>query len=163
MSWFYRAGLTGLAVACLFTVASIPAVAKYPDDNGNHFGQLWNPGHHYGQLKHRQSPPPAPVPTPPASHPSTTGSSTSVAGAAPGGRPAGSPGGGDQGGPAVNPPAGGGPSLSPEGQIEFGASAPDTGVSWLVLLLVPALACLWVVSAARTAQRASLRWGRKAA
>ena len=162
MSWFYRAGLTGLAVACLFTVASMPAVAKYPDDNGNHYGQLWNPGHHYGQLKHRQSPPPAPVPTPPATHPSTTGSSKPHAGGAHGGQSAGNSGGGDQA-PAVNPPAGGGPSLSPEGQIEFVASSPDAGgVSWLVLLLVPALARLWVISGARTAQRASVRWGRKA-
>lgn len=166
MSWFFKAGLTGLAVACLFVLAAVTALARYPYDNGNHYGQLWNPGHHYGQLKHAQNPPvptPAPTPTP------TPNRGTQPAG---GGSPAVVPGAHKQGAGGTDAGTTSGvpdlpvtlPAGGPSDEVSFtDTSAPSGPLDWLLLLLVPALAALWVLSGARTAQRASQRWARKTA
>src|SRR6266576_672348 len=61
-----------VVVACALLLFPATALARYPDDNGHHYGQLSNPGHHYCQLKHHQGPAPAPLPNPkpaPKPHP----------------------------------------------------------------------------------------------
>jgi len=163
VSWFFKAGLTGLAVICLFVVSAGAALARYPYDNGNHYGQLSNPGHHYGQLKHHQTPPPAPAPPPAptpgrgtghpggSSAPPVTAGSQPVLGGTGGRTVSGIP---DL--PVILPPTG---QTSDQVALAAGSRPAPGGLDWLVLLLIPALAALLVLSGARTAQRASERWG----
>jgi hypothetical protein len=159
VSWFFKAGLGGLAAACLIVLATVTAFAKYPYDNGHHYGQLSNPGHHYGQLKHHPSPPPAPPsPSPnpgPTTHPSNGGSTPAVTGHKAGaGATNASTASGISGLPVTVPSVGG-----QSEQVSFTQPAAPAGdLQWWLLLLVPALAALWVISGARTAQRASQRW-----
>lgn len=160
MSWFCRAGLSAVVVACAFVLAPVTALARYPDDNGHHYGQLSNPGHHYGQLKHQQAPPPAPAPSPaPRPHPGVPGGSANTP------RHVVNPVGGQ--------PSAGGSSIpdlpitfplpgveTPE--VQLVGSAPDTAAAdWLLLVILPALAALWVMVFSRTAGAARRR--RKAA
>jgi hypothetical protein len=129
------------------------SVAAFADaDPDNH-------GHHYGQLKHRQTPPPPPAPTPlsaPATLPTTP--------------------------PAANTAAASGatttiidiPSVvaapisdSQAKPIKLVASSPtpEGGQPWLVLLLLPALLAAWLMVFTRAAINASRRFiqGRAAA
>jgi hypothetical protein len=159
VSWFCRAGLSAVVVACVFVLAPVTALARYPDDNGHHYGQLWNPGHHYGQLKHHQAPQPLPAPSPaPTPHHGSGGSANNL-------------------GHVANPGAGqssGDQSSIPDLPITFPlpgdetpqvllvGSTPDTAAfDWLLLAILPALAALWVMVFSRTADAARRR--RKAA
>jgi hypothetical protein len=155
VSWFCRAGLSAVVVGCAVVLVPVTALARYPDDNGHHYGQLYVMGHHYGQLKHQQAPPPAPVPPP--VH----------------GKPGGSPSGGGDHGPAVGgggSSTGGDESSIPEvpvmlplpggntPQVDLVDSSPGRGgFEWLLLLILPLLAAVWLTAMARFADKASKR------
>ena len=42
MVWFFRAGMSVVVVACALLLVPVSALARYPDDNGHHYGQLSN-------------------------------------------------------------------------------------------------------------------------
>ena len=140
----------------LLTVVNVYAT-DWPGNPGNHFGEIANPGHHYGQLKHQPTPSPSPAPTPaptsipptstdqpPATAPSGTtsvGTSTDPAGAVSTGVAA---------QPATLPVSN---PQSTTASIKAPAGHPD-GLSWLVLLILPALIAVWLMVFARAAQTA---------
>ena len=161
--WFFRAGMSAVAVACAFLLFPATALARYPDDNGHHYGQLGNPGHHYGQLKHNQSPPPATVPPPgqPATRPQP------LPGAPGAGNPA-------RGATTVDQAVGAASGISempvtlPVGsvgatQIGFGNPPAGNNQDWLVLVLLPALIAVWLLLVARGALDATRRRRKRAA
>ena len=156
MSWFCKAGAP-FVVACAIVLTPVTALARYPDDNGNHYGQLYVMGHHYGQLKHQQTPPPpapTPAPSPRPHHPSTSGpsgTSTEVM----------HTGSGQSSGeessipdlPVTLPM----PEV-PAPQVQLVGSTPAGGdLDWLLLVILPALAAVWVIAFARTAEKARRR------
>ena len=159
MSWFCKAGLSGLAVVFALVLLPTSALARYPDDNGHHYGQLWNPGHHYGQLKHQQTPPPG-LPPPPASiptpHRGTNGPATSSTHGLNTGNGQSK---GDESSlpdlPVTLPPV-----QTPQVQLA-GSASGGGGLDWLLLAILPALAAVWVMVFARAAQSTLRR--RKAA
>jgi hypothetical protein len=126
-----RAGLFGSAFFVAAVLALAPATALAYNSN--------NHGHHYGQLKHRQvsapNPPPAVHLNPTQASGPTTASHLSTGGSA----------------PAVQPvttiPL---PAADP---IEVVAARPERnpGMSWLVLLILPALLAVWLMVFARGA------------
>ena len=144
----------------LLTVVNVYAADK-PGNPGNHFGEISNPGHHYGQLKHQPTPSPSAAPTstpptstgqPPASAPSGTtsgGGSTDPAGAVSIGVAA---------LPATLPVSN--PQSTTAG-INAPARLPD-GLSWLILVILPALIAVWLMVFARAALTA-VRLSRKPA
>lgn len=126
-----RAGLFGSAAIVVVVVALAP-VSAFAFNSSNH-------GHHYGQLKHQQTPPPNPPP--PAVNPQPlTGPTpavhhliTSVAG--------------QSKADVVAPPV-----FLPVPVIIIGSTRPKADdVSWLVLLILPSLVAVWVMVFARAA------------
>ena len=157
MSWFCKAGAP-ITVVCALVLTPVTALARSPDDNGNHYGQLYVMGHHYGQLKHQQQPPP-PAPTPPPAttptphHGSGGATSTSTLALHTGTGPAS----GDQSSmpdlPVTLPMPG---AETP--QVELAGSTPSGGgLDWLLLLVLPALAAVWVMVFARASEKARRR------
>ena len=163
MSRFFRAGMSVVVVACALLLVPISALARYPDDNGHHYGQLSNPGRHFGQLKHHQAPPPAPAPNPaprpgPKPHPVTGGSSANHSAA--NGTSAGQPTNETSGVPDL-------PVALPlqnvgAGQIDFGYPPDGNKLDWPLLVILPALLAIWLLIAARGSLAAARRRTRKA-
>jgi len=167
VSWFFKAGLSAGLVACALLLVPVGALARYPDDNGNHYGQISNPGHHYhyGWLRNgKQVPPANPPPTPqPGPQPQ------------PGPHPQSHPVTGSQGLLApVEAPTGESPwnpdlriglpiTIGPGGQIKLGEGAADVALDWLILLVLPGLAAIWLLVFARAAWEAARRRPRSAA
>lgn len=172
MSWFFKAGLSAGLVACALLLVPLSALARYPDDNGHHYGQISNPGnhYHYGWLKNGKqvppvvTPPPAPTPPPhpgpypqpgphPQSHPATgsQGADTPVVDS--GGESSGIP---DL--PIVLPAG-----IGPDGQIQLGDGATAGALDWLILLILPGLAAIWLLVLARAVLEAAKRRRRSAA
>lgn len=131
-----RAGLFGSAAIVGVVLALAPASALAYNSN--------NHGHHYGQLKHQQAPPPNP-PAPVGNPQTVTGPSVAVhrliASVA-----------GQSRGDVVVPPV-----LLPVPVIISAPQPPGDGVSWLVLLILPSLVAVWVMVFARAAIRMSRR------
>jgi hypothetical protein len=160
VSWFCKAGAP-LVVVCALVLTPVTALARYPDDNGHHYGQLYVMGHHYGQLKHQQTPTPPPAPpTPlpastPAPHhgsggpPTTsthvlhtgTGQSTGNESSIP-----------DL--PVTLPVPG---AETPQVQLVGSTPPGGGGLDWLLLLILPTLAAVWVMVFARATERARRR------
>jgi hypothetical protein len=124
------------------------SVAAFADaDPDNH-------GHHYGQLKHRQTPPPAPAPTPssaPATLPTTPPAANTAAAS----------------GTTTTiididiPSAVAAPIADSQAKpIKLVASSPtpEGGQPWLVLLLLPTLLAAWLMVFARATINASRRF-----
>ena len=141
----------------LLTAASVYADEK-PGNPGHHYGEISNPGHHYGQLKHTlvgppptQAPPPTtttqPQAPPPATHPAGTGH-TGAADPTAGTNP-------DSADlPATVPNS----ALQPVQVIAKTAPVSNDWVSWLILLILPALLVVWVIVFARATLTAVRRW-----
>lgn len=139
---FRRAGLLGSFAVIAIAFALMPAGALAANPN--------NHGHHYGQLKHRQ-PPPAPNPAPnpqPASHPGQP-PSHGIAPAVHAGS--------DQGLPVAASPL---PAVTPavDRPVKLTSVLPSDGdLWWLVLLVLPGLALIWLIAAIRISRNALRR------
>lgn len=139
----------------LFSTTLVYAKGDPDNPNGSHDGLLNNPGHHYGQLKHQQPPPPVPNPLPtPAPTRAPVPPQSPAATAQPAGHP--SP-------HAQSQPTSKVPDLpatlpaQPSGQISVAAARPaGDGLWWLVLLVLPLLLVIWVLVFTRLALRAAL-------
>ena len=148
----------------LLTVVNVYATDK-PGNPGNHFGEIANPGHHYGQLKHlpTASPSPTPTPAPTSTPPAPTGQPPASA-------PSGTKSGGTSTDPsgAVSTVDAAVPATLPVSNrqsttagIKDPSGHPD-GLSWLILLILPALLAVWLMVFARAAKSAA-RLSRKPA
>ena len=138
--------------------SAVTAFAKSDPDNpnGTHDGLFNNPGHHYGQTKHHPAPPPGPQPTPaPTSNPNpATGNS-----------PAARLAGGNQGGTvhfgiSLTIPGAdlAGKSLNDAARLgQAAAWTPQSGLEWLILMILPLLLAVWVIVAARMVDNALRR------
>ncbi len=160
------AAMSVLAAIALMVLSAVTVSAAPGPDNpgnhwgkccnpGNHYGQISNPGHHYayGRYKHLPTPPP-PSPGPitnPGSHP-TGNPAVTHEGAQGNGVGAGGP---------ITP---GETSTLPDlpvvlpgqnsPQLQLTASPSGDGQAWMLLLILPLLLAVWVIVAARLAQRA---------
>ena len=131
-----EAGLFGSA-AIVGVVLALAPVSALAFNSNNH-------GHHYGQLKHQQAPPPNPPPSV-GTLPTVTGPTAAVhhltatvAGQSRAG--------------IAGPPV-----LLPVPVIIRAPRPAGDGVSWLVLLILPSLVAVWVMVFARAAVRMSRR------
>lgn len=132
-----RAGLFGSAATVGVVLALAPLSALAYNSN--------NHGHHYGQIKHQQTPPPnppAPVGNPQQTVTGPTAAvhhlTTNVAG--------------QPKADVVAPPV-----LLPVPIIIKAPKPSGDGVSWLVLLILPSLLAVWLMVFARAAVRMSRR------
>jgi hypothetical protein len=120
------------------------SVGAFAQDNpGNHYGRDGNPGHHYGQLKHK-TPPPTPKPT---TKPLPGGTvATRAAGAIT-----------KLSLPdltvTVTVPA----MRQAQARLIDPQFAPDAGLDWLILVILPALAAVWIIALTRLALMAGRR------
>ncbi len=153
MSWYFKAGLSAVVVACALLLVPTSVLARYPYDNGHHYGQLSNPGHHYGQLKHHKTPPvtppsPGPKPKPNPGPVGTLAHHNLGSGAQP-----------TTGESSWIPdfslllPA---PTALSD-QVQFGDWARGSDQDWLLLVILPALLAVWLWVFARAARSASRR------
>jgi hypothetical protein len=142
------AALASIA-SLLFTTVSVYAGEK-PGNPGHHYGEISNPGHHYGQLKHR--------PTSSTTTPSQTGAANSLQS-----DPVSGSGGASD--PASTTTAGV-PNLPTTLPVSNFQKAPVSArtapvshdwISWLVLLILPALLVVWLMVFARAALTAVRR------
>jgi hypothetical protein len=126
-----RAGLFGSAFFVAAVLALAPTTALAYNSN--------NHGHHYGQLKHLQVPAPNPPPAVDTNPAQASGPATASHPSA------------GESAPAVQPVAT--IPLPVADPIEVVASNPERnlGISWLVLLILPALLAVWLMVFARGA------------
>jgi hypothetical protein len=151
--------VASIALLLLMTVAVYAGDDGNSDNNGHHYGKADNPGHHYGQLKHKEAPPPSTQTPPPSATQTQTPPATPPAGAGPA---SGSSGASDPAA-ATNAGAADPPATVPVSNLQparvIAKSAPPTRdwVSWLVLLILPALLVVWLMVFARAALTAVRR------
>ena len=119
---------------------SVSALAK--DNPGNHYGKYGNPGHHYGQLKHRTAPPTQnPTSDPVAGH--SSGAGASIRGELSGASLV------DLKITVLVPTL---PALRQLlGSSVDPGLAPDTGLDWLIVVILPALTAVWLIAFTRLA------------
>jgi 4-amino-4-deoxy-L-arabinose transferase-like glycosyltransferase len=156
VSWFFKAGLSAGLVACALLLVPVGALARYPDDNGHHYGQISNPGHHYhyGWLRNgKQVPPANPPPTPNPGPQPQPGPHPLAPVEAPAGESLWNP---DL---RIGLPI----AIGPGGQIKLGEGAADVALDWLILLVLPGLAAIWLLVFARAAREAARRRPRSSA
>lgn len=138
-----RAGLFGSAFFVAAVLALAPATALAYNSN--------NHGHHYGQLKHQHLPAPNPPPVVPAittqAPGPTTASHLSTGGSA----------------PAVEPITTIPLPVADPIQVVASRPARNPDISWLVLLILPALLAVWLMVFARGAMTVSRFMRRTAA
>lgn len=134
---FSRAGrlCSAAIVAACLALAPAGALAYNPS----------NHGHHYGQLKHQQTPPPPNSPPVGGPAPAVRAAIPTVVG---------------QTATAV-PPVAQLPLPEAGPVISVAADRPNgDGVSWLVLLILPSLVAVWLIVIARGAMTMSRRMRR---
>lgn len=132
------ANVTAAAFIASIALLVAPATIALADANPN------NEGHHYGQLKHHPTPPPSPNPQPapqPTPHTNPT---------APHGVSSAVQTGTGTTAPAAKPQADTTPVAVPSIVLGNAAPSPDA-LWWLVLVILPALAVIWLIAAARIA------------
>lgn len=155
MATFCRAALAAAVAACALLAGAGSALAYNPHNNGNHYGWYSSNGRHLGLIKQGLLPAPAPVPLPvprpnPNGHPSSGGSTTSHTGS---GLVV------DWGPlvpelPAVVMPEVPEVSAPPVALVNAGRGNP---LEWMVLMILPALAAVWLLVFARAALSAARR------
>ena len=155
------------ATAALASTASIllAMVNVYADEKpgnpGHHYGEISNPGHHYGQLKHKETPPPTTQTPPPiTTQPQTPPPATHPAGASDASRSSGAadPATTNSAGSADPPATVSVNTLQPAHVDAKTAPVSHDWVSWLILLILPALLVAWMVVFARATLTAVRRW-----
>lgn len=147
-----------MASIAMLLLTSVAVYAGDGDNSGHHYGKTDNPGHHYGQLKHREAPPPT-TKTPPPSSTQTPPQATTPSGA---GHASGSSSASDPAAPtsagAADPPATVPVSNLQPAHVTAKTAPPDRDrLSWLVLLILPALLAVWLMVFARAAVTAVKR------